>query len=547
MIYPFERVIKLGDDPLWASPDLDHQNWDHSGFTTEVGNYWVRCKIEFPPDIGTFQTPGIQVISTGSFEVFWDGQLIGKNGIVGKSKAEEVPGTFLSRFAIPDSLLEVGDHVVAFRVSNYHELIPGFPSWNIFILEEYKSSQTRDLKLTAKMFILAGVYLMAALYYLFLYVLRKQEQEGLVFSILCFLFCGLLLIEYFKFLYDYLYSFHLIRIIAIYFLTLIITILTPYFFLIYFKIRYKNYLLAIIIIVQILISVRTVPNMDGTNFLLSRVLWWSSLVIILFAVYKRKKEASIILGALLLAGLVIVSHNMRYSAMLFSYDITLFLSFSILVLSIMYLLAQRARAQRLAYESSLLLSSRLQNELLKKNIQPHFIMNTLTSLMGWIEESPKDSVQFIEALSKEFEIMSAIADQKLIPIEQEIALCQHHIEIMKYRKEVDYIFEFKGINPKELVPPAIFHTIIENGITHSYPNEANQIKMVLSFEDSEEYKKYELNVFARNRNKEKQGSGTGFRYIESRLRESFGEAWDLDSYATQEGWRTEIFLHKSSL
>ena len=67
-------------------------------------------------------------------------------------------------------------------------------------------------------------------------------------------------------------------------------------------------------------------------------------------------------------------------------------------------------------------------------------MNTLTSLMGWIEESPKDSVQFIEALSKEFEIMSDIAEKKLIPIQQEIDLCRYHIEIMKYRKEVDYRF-----------------------------------------------------------------------------------------------------------
>jgi len=56
-----------------------------------------------------------------------------------------------------------------------------------------------------------------------------------------------------------------------------------------------------------------------------------------------------------------------------------------------------------------------------------------------------ESVQFIEALSGEFEIMSDIAEKKLIPIEQEIELCQKHIQIMRYRKEVNYIFEAENI------------------------------------------------------------------------------------------------------
>ena len=70
------------------------------------------------------------------------------------------------------------------------------------------------------------------------------------------------------------------------------------------------------------------------------------------------------------------------------------------------LLARRAKQLRKEYEFSLLLSERLKNELLKKQLQPHFLMNTLTSLIDWIEEAPEIGIQFIEALANEFTLLS---------------------------------------------------------------------------------------------------------------------------------------------
>ena len=85
-------------------------------------------------------------------------------------------------------------------------------------------------------------------------------------------------------------------------------------------------------------------------------------------------------------------------------------------------------------KNSLVQSTRLRLELLKKNIQPHFLMNTLTSLIDWIEETPKKGVLFIEALAKEFDLLNQIENQTLIPVSQEIALCRAHLEIMEYRE-----------------------------------------------------------------------------------------------------------------
>ncbi|RYY54784.1 MAG: regulator, partial [Chitinophagaceae bacterium] len=130
------------------------------------------------------------------------------------------------------------------------------------------------------------------------------------------------------------------------------------------------------------------------------------------------------------------------------------------------------------HQQALLLSSRLQLELIKKNIQPHFLRNTLTSMMDWVEESPKEGARFIQALAAEFTIMNEISEMTLIPIGKEIELCRQHLSVMGFRKEINYVWEQSGIDETQLIPPAIIHTLLENGITHSSPLPGNTIRFI---------------------------------------------------------------------
>ena len=113
---------------------------------------------------------------------------------------------------------------------------------------------------------------------------------------------------------------------------------------------------------------------------------------------------------------------------------------------------------------------------------------------------------------------------------------------MGYRKEVKYIWEDSGIDPNEIIPPAIIHTAVENGVTHGIPNENGEIVFQLFFEKGKGYKEYILKTISKNRVEKigKKPGGTGLKYIRSRLEESHPGKWELTSAATEDGWETRI-------
>lgn len=545
VFFPNKRIIKLGDDLAWASPEIDDSDWDQSGATLEVGQFWVRFNFDFDTRINKLNRKGVNMISLGSYEAYWDGELIHENGQIGTSREQEVEGQFISQILIPDSLCQVGSHVLALRLSNYHNKESDSWSWNTCIIEEYNFSLHRGLRVTGMMFILGGCFLIVSLYYFLLFFNSKENYAKLVFSFMCLLFFVLMVLEYLKFFYPYLYTFHNTRLVLIGVLTTIIAFVVPVFLCLHFKIRKIKLILGVIAFLLLMVAFTNEFRYDSTAILMSTVMLIASIAISAFAVYLKRKRSIIILLAFLAVALINYVSTFDLDFMLYNYDVNLFLSFLILVLAVLYVLSQQRREQQIAYETSLLLSERLKNELLKKNIQPHFIMNTLTSIMEWVERSPQKGIEFIDSLAGEFELLNDMADEKLVSVGQEIDLCKKHLEIMAYRKETKYQWTDDGVDRTKEIPPAVFHTIIENGITHSKTSEEGIVKFVLSEEEDAEATRYQIEVIAVNRKKSKSDKeGTGFKYIKSRLTESYGDRWDLKSEATTTGWLTEVSIMK---
>ena len=525
-------VLRFADHPSYAAADLDETTWRNPfphASPDSLGIWWLRSKMEIPSEVSEHRSLGLAVLILGSFELYWDGELIGRNGVVGLDETTEVPGTYRSFFALPDSMQGAGRHTVALRISNAHA--GSFVRFHGIYLADHQTLIRGGFIDTALIHILAGFFLVVAIYYALMYFLNQRSAVVLIFAVLSLCFFFLIFFEYLKYYYIYPYPFHLTRLRIIAGFTFVIACLLPMFYL--FRFRRKWMWLPATVYVGLLVY--TWLDMRGYDARCLGMISWAfivSLGIVLYALYQQKKGAVLSLLSVAAWG----------QSVFFYYDYMIFSGFAAMILLNLYLLTIEMREQRRQHEASLIRSSRLEIELLKKNIQPHFLMNSLTSLIDWIEEKPAVGVQFIEALAMEFEILMDISDATLIPIEQEISLCESHLKTMSFRKERHFALKTEGIEPGAKIPPALFLTCVENGMTHNVFTEPKNTFEIRG-EQHADYLKYTVLTVGKVAGNGNAGQeGTGLKYIRARLEESFPKRWRLESAPGPAGWQTDIYI-----
>ncbi|MDH6252375.1 hypothetical protein M2347_002102 [Chryseobacterium sp. H1D6B] len=524
-------VYKTGDDMAWAAKNYNDKGWSEKRGNTSDHIFWSRTHLDLGKVENDLKPLGLQIESFGSFEVYWDGVFIGKNGQLPKDGKSEQPGTESSYYRIPNHLISPGLHTIAMRSSQ--SMHPNVQRSIGFKINNYATLLTKPLVTMSYMNLMAGAFLIAAVYYFFIYLNSKRKQRDiLIFATICLLFFALLIMEYLKFHVVIPYSEFFIRLEIIGWLTFINALLVPWYFIIQFNFRKEKWLMAALLATLLLMYWLNYGHYDLTARLYSLAMLIAAFIVVLNGIIEKEKGGFIAMLALVASALV---------NKFVVYDYGLFISFTIIVLSMLYLHSIRASVIEAEHQNAVLLSSRLQLELLKKNIQPHFLRNTLTSMMDWVEESPKEGARFIQALAAEFDIMNEISEQTLIPITKELELCRQHLSVMGFRKEINYSWEETGIDETQLIPPAIIHTLLENGITHSEPLPGNTVTFVIHYFLSKKSHQYIFETIAQNREimKDRTG-GNGFKYIKARLTESYGQNWKFESSSTRNGWKSTI-------
>jgi LytS/YehU family sensor histidine kinase len=253
----------------------------------------------------------------------------------------------------------------------------------------------------------------------------------------------------------------------------------------------------------------------------------------LYTIYKQQKGATEIFYG------IIACLSCYYY-----FDITFYIGFSFLVICVLISLSRELKEERKGKAEAVRRSNRLEVELLKKTLQPHFLMNSLSTLMEFIETQPQKSLPFISALASEFDILNEVSALKLIPVTKELELCESYLEIMSFRKDRDYKLEAVDLDGGEQIPPAVFLTILENGIMHNRFDAHPDVVFRISLERSGDQKLYTISIPGKPKaGSVQQKEGTGLKYVKARLEESYGSRFSILSGASASGgWETKISI-----
>ncbi|WP_342380739.1 histidine kinase [Myxococcus stipitatus] len=523
--------------PVEVALSNDSRGWrtvDRHQVNEGAGPFWMRTQVEVPPREAGAPTPALALSMLGSWDAWWDGKPLGRNGQVGRTSAEELPGRIDAQLPLPPELSTPGPHLLTMRISA-HQL--GFqPVGTLHRLqvgEAVALAQSRMFGLMPALCTLGALVLMG-LYHLVRVRLARGGLATLLLGVLCLAAAALVLLEAWRGLTNYLYPLHAVRLRLLAVAVLAVASLLPATVHAAFGeprgwLRWMGLGLGVL-------SLAFVPGFDNKQGV---ALGASLVVSTLLVVRARRRGEPGALGAL--AGLGFAGALYLLEPWGFS-DRGFFLAFGGLLLCLTVVHAQQQRRQQERLESATRSAERLQLELLKRSLQPHFLMNTLGALSEWVETQPAQAVRFIEALGTAYRHLLAVSGERTIPLARELELCRAHLDVMGCRQGTAFQLEAEGVDLDAPVPPALLHTLLENAFSHNRYVSPHTFRLQGSLfsEGTRTRRRY---VFLAPRGTgagQGGGEGTGSRYLRARLEEAFPGAWGLQDGPTEAGWMTRV-------
>lgn len=196
--------------------------------------------------------------------------------------------------------------------------------------------------------------------------------------------------------------------------------------------------------------------------------------------------------------------------------------------------ARNAALKQRLYRTGLR-ARRIELEMMKHSIQPHFLINTLAAIRAWLLENPSLAGRLLDDFSEEMRMIQSVAGRAKIPLSIELALCRRHLKVMEMRRENRYSLHTRGLNGEETIPPLIFHTMIENAFTHAAARHGDLRFYLLKrtrpgADPSARITHYRFVARGSNTAREektRKGAGTGLRYIKVRLQEAYPGGWSV--------------------
>ena len=538
-----EVRYRIGDETGWQDLTLDESDWEQVRFSEVPGAkqvFWIRGELE----VAAAQRPAgeplaLFVSNLATCEVYWDSELLPRNGQVGASPADETPGMIQYLVQVPDRLADLGRHLIALRCSTHHRHFdPNVGFWAVGV-GPYGPLAVAITDYSWKSLVSLSGMVILGVFFLVQFVLQRSDRSQLVLGLFCWTGAALLVAESWRSIFPYTYNWHLLRLGVVTGLAWLLSVLLIAFLITRFRFGKPAWLLLLAV------TVATTPiilssGWDGKVILMLLIIFLLGLGLSSIAFWRGERGSGFVVLGLLL-GLGIGLMDPQAFA-----DQTLFLALDLLMACLLISYAVQARRVRQERQAAKLKSARLEIELLKRSIQPHFLMNTLTALAEWFEEAPEVAGQLIQALAEEFRLLSEISSETLISMQDELRLCACHMEIMSRRGGCRFNLLAEGIDPQANIPPAVLHTLVENAITHNQYLES-EINFHLHQEQMDDSVKWIFEApLGKPLRVESAGEGTGLKYIRARLDEAFGSGAQLNQEAREGYWRTEILVPVST-
>jgi len=114
----------------------------------------------------------------------------------------------------------------------------------------------------------------------------------------------------------------------------------------------------------------------------------------------------------------------------------------------------------------------LQLEVLKSQLSPHYLFNSLNTISAIMYSDPEVAEQFIRKLAHTYQYVLATQDKQLVPLREEISFVQAYFFLLKARfgAAVHLSLELPRRTYSSNIPPLTLQLLLENAVKHNAPS-----------------------------------------------------------------------------
>jgi len=531
-----------------ASPASAWQQLDQAELAQWRGGYWLRFQLEQPASAPA-QPWLVSLSLRGASRLYWDGELLGENGRPSEELAAESPGRVDALYPLDRARLSLnpdlapGQHEVLVYASSHFAPSMASAGADLRVMSMVQSRQLgrRWLLIAAACGAIATALMVLTLA-LGTAPRLAQAERGRGWLVALGV-VGLLLpmTEAWRPLVGYSYDWHGARMLMILTLHALAALLLPSYLNARFAQRPASGVWAHWLLLAWLALV-LLQSLIGSFDVRSWVMQFGGIVLalaVLLRCWKTQIESRP-LSALLVSMLML--------ALAFPEAFLDGLYFIALAVLMIYLLLRHADfLQTLRGEHARLSAERdrLSAQLLQRAIQPHWLMNTLTSLQELIEQAPELANHLVDLLAEHFALLRTHSQRESIPLADEIKLCQVQLDIAAQAGQRPIALRLVSAIPNINVPPGILHTLIENSLTHAGFSACADVGFELSIEQNDICIRLCLRAPLAGRRQVPRASdltsnGTGTRFITASLEHMFAGRAQLCERAIGRHWQSEI-------
>ena len=163
-----------------------------------------------------------------------------------------------------------------------------------------------------------------------------------------------------------------------------------------------------------------------------------------------------------------------------------------IAVSLLILLFMQSRQFLYSWRNLSLREEKMRNEILvsrfevlKNQINPHFMFNGLNALSSLVHEDQDLAVKYIDQLSKVLRYVLQAGKQEIVTLDEEIEILNSYVFLQKIRYNDNLVVDINlnSTGGDHYLAPLVLQMLIENAIKHNEITSDHPLKIKLSLED----------------------------------------------------------------